>query len=63
MIFQKGDICEGCTFDDNNYTSQCRIKNKKKDKDCPCTNCLVKITCINVCIPYTRLVNKINRKE
>lgn len=63
MICQKGDICEGCSFDNGNHMNQCMIKNKEKDKDCPCINCLIKIMCGNVCLPYHHLLMKVCRNE
>lgn len=62
MIFQKGDICEGCSFDVDNHTTICTIRNKGKAKDCPCINCLVKVTCSDVCLLYHQLLIKIYKK-
>ncbi len=38
--------CEGCPFnDDCDYT-------KKRSDECPCRQCIVKVTCVTVCDEY-----------
>lgn len=63
MILQKGDICEGCVFDSPKWTTSCRLRELGKDKDCPCTNCLVKIVCraSEACKLYSDLIETIQR--
>lgn len=60
MIFQDGDICRGCAFDDGDHNIQCRIKNRGKDKDCPCTKCIVQPMCNEPCPSFNELRRKLD---
>ena len=46
------DICDGCTgaIYSKVRTRSCAIKDMPDYVDnCPCTNCLIKVVCFNVC--------------
>lgn len=45
----KNKECIGCTIFD-----LCYIKRNKKNKVCPCQNCLIKITCTKECEKYEK---------
>jgi hypothetical protein len=60
MIFQEGDICKGCSFDDGDHNIECRIKNKEEDKNCPCIKCIIKIMCNVPCPSFNELRVKLN---
>jgi hypothetical protein len=61
MKFSDNDICKGCVFEDGEDKSQCRIKVEGRDKECPCTECLLKCMCINVCPTYDKLIKEIEK--
>jgi len=48
-------FCEGC------YTIRCIIAHNspKRMKICPCQECLIKMTCIEQCEKYSRLVTEL----
>ncbi len=51
------DICEYCYAKDGD---RCRIKNQGRSKDCPCTVCLVKSICIDLCEDWVNLLCEVN---
>jgi len=59
MEFSDTDICSGCVFEDNKYGSHCRIKERGKDKVCPCVECLLKCMCMETCPSYEKLLNEV----
>ena len=61
MICSDDDICKYCIFDDGDHRNECRIKNKEKDKICPCTECLLKCICIETCPIYDKLLDELNK--
>jgi len=62
MICSDTDICNGCIFDDGEYSSECRIKNKEKDKICPCVECLLKGMCMETCPGYEKLLDEVDKQ-
>ena len=54
MIFLDGDICKGCSFDNDDWYNQCRMRNQEMQNECPCTKCLVTCMCTQTCPPYDR---------
>jgi len=56
MIFSDNDICSGCICEDGKDKSQCKIKNKERDIDCPCIECLLKCIGEHPCSAYTNLL-------
>jgi len=59
MICLDNDICKGCIFEDGETKSCCKIKDKGKDKECPCIECLLKGMCMNTCPAYSRILDEI----
>ena len=55
MICSNTDICRGCSFDNNDYNTQCRIRNQEMQNECPCITCLVTCMCITTCLPYDKI--------
>jgi hypothetical protein len=54
-------ICEGCFMAEG-----CDIQKYKNYKDCPCTTCLVKVTCITVeqiCSIYNDFFRSLKREN
>jgi hypothetical protein len=44
-------ICDGC------LTTECYIEKKGWEWQCPCKNCLIKITCETACENYLALLD------
>lgn len=47
------DICSSCPVKNDN---QCTIKNTGRNKDCPCTKCLLKSICVVTCPEWELLL-------
>jgi hypothetical protein len=62
---QKNEIpkeCQPCCG--SKYIMECLIVYEKRQKDCPCKNCLVQVTCgNNVCSKFEKLMFNIHQKR
>lgn len=50
------DICKGCDI----FPSYCGIRDAKEEYKCPCTNCIVKMICGEVCDEWANLYDTYN---
>jgi hypothetical protein len=57
MKIEECEGCKGCTMYENDI--HCLIIKNGKSNECPCRNCLVKITCIYSCDEYDKCLVKV----
>ncbi len=54
--------CRGClVYNSEGEDQDCIMFDYDKMDECPCTTCLVKVTCVTSCEPRSGLANKIAR--
>lgn len=52
------DICKGCDI----YPSYCSIRDAKEEDKCPCSSCIVKMVCSELCDEWSKLYDTYSDK-